>query len=392
MRARTSCAVLAASIFAMLAVVATCATATPAPAKPGTNPASTWSVVRSPSRPGVGQRLTSVDSISSTDAWAVGDVYDQARGDQLTMTQHWDGVAWRVAASPSPSAFYNTLTSVSAAGADDVWAAGYTIDEAYEWGPLLEHRAGGGWRVVDGAPLDPEYGALYGIAAIAPDDVWAVGFQGNPFFTTLTEHWDGSRWSKVPSPSPGVYAALYAVSANGPDDVWSVGYQRTGDRYLTVTLHWDGASWSQVTSPNPSSISFMKGVVAAGPDLAWAVGYSESMGSSRPFVERWDGSSWTIVSSPSIVAEYSELDSVAATSATHAAAVGWHDDGSGDSSPIVEEWDGSKWTQVTAPEPAGFEGLSYGVGVDEAGGYWAVGYSYRDAPQSFRTYVLRSTG
>ncbi len=392
MRVRTSCSAFAVSVFAMIALVAMPALAAHGARGTPAGPASAWSIVASPSKPGVGQRLTSVASISATDAWAVGDVYDQALGDQLTMTQHWDGSAWRVASSPSPSAFYNTLTSVSAVGAGDVWAAGYTIDETYEWNPLLEHRSGGRWRVVAGAPLDPEYGALYGIAAVAPDDVWAVGFQGSPFFTTLTEHWDGSTWTKVPAPSPGVYAALYAVSANGPDDVWSVGYQRTGDRYVTVTLHWDGSSWSQVPSPNPSSVSFMKGVATAGPGLVWAVGYSESIAGSRPFVERWDGSSWTVVPSPSIVAEYSELDSVAATSATRAAAIGWHEDASGEYSPLVEEWDGSKWTQASAPVPAGFEGFSYGIGIDAAGGYWAVGYSYREAPQSFKTYVLRSTG
>ena len=43
---------------------------------------------------------------------------------------------------------------------------------------------------------------LYGATAISPTDVWAVGgynFNGR----TLTEHWDGTSWSVIPSPSLG---------------------------------------------------------------------------------------------------------------------------------------------------------------------------------------------
>jgi hypothetical protein len=41
-------------------------------------PARSWQLVPSPSVPGVGQGLWAVTAISGTDAWAVGDVYNQA--------------------------------------------------------------------------------------------------------------------------------------------------------------------------------------------------------------------------------------------------------------------------------------------------------------------------
>ena len=44
--------------------------------------------------------------------------------------------------------------------------------------------------------------ALRGIAAIAPDDVWAVGrMRKEGEWMTLIEHWDGKVWSVVPSGS-----------------------------------------------------------------------------------------------------------------------------------------------------------------------------------------------
>ena len=46
--------------------------------------------------------------------------------------------------------------------------------------------------------------SLYSVAAIGPNDVWAVGsYTGTGGYQTLTEHWDGGQWSIVPSPNPG---------------------------------------------------------------------------------------------------------------------------------------------------------------------------------------------
>ena len=49
---------------------------------------------------------------------------------------------------------------------------------------------------------EPNAGALFSVAALTDSDVWAVGFgYGSPALT-LTQHWDGSAWSVVPSPNP----------------------------------------------------------------------------------------------------------------------------------------------------------------------------------------------
>ena len=75
--------------------------------------ARAWNLVQSPSVPGVGQGLYAVTAISGADAWAVGDLYNQALGDQQTLIEHWDGIRWQIVPSPSLRNAYNHLTGVS---------------------------------------------------------------------------------------------------------------------------------------------------------------------------------------------------------------------------------------------------------------------------------------
>src|ERR1051325_3714934 len=123
--------------------------------------ARTWELVPSPSVPGVGQGLYGVTAISASDAWAVGDVYNQAVGDQQTLTQHWDGIRWQTVPSPSVPGAYNHLTGVSGTSSKDVWAVGYTIDNrTYAWQALILHWNGSRWSVVPGAVLGTSFNAL----------------------------------------------------------------------------------------------------------------------------------------------------------------------------------------------------------------------------------------
>ena len=109
----------------------------------GASTGSTWYLVKSPSVPGVGQNLNAVTAVSAIDAWTVGSVYDKQLGDEETLTQHWDGVAWRTMPSRSFANSYNTLYGVSGTASNDVWATGYTIDDdSYRWQALAMHWNG----------------------------------------------------------------------------------------------------------------------------------------------------------------------------------------------------------------------------------------------------------
>jgi hypothetical protein len=96
---------------------------------------------------------------------------------------------------------------------------------------------------------------LWGVHAIATDDVWAVGGYGNDIADPQRIrmlHWDGVRWSRIATPNPGANEnRLYSVSGTTSDDVWAVGsYSNDGDNTRNLYLHWNGDKWLKV-NPRP---------------------------------------------------------------------------------------------------------------------------------------------
>ena len=68
---------------------------------------------------------------------------------------------------------------------------------------------------------------LRGVAAVSANDIWAVGYSSDPSTGashTLTEHWDGTAWSVVPSPDTTTgLNILTAVTALSTGNVVAVG-------------------------------------------------------------------------------------------------------------------------------------------------------------------------
>src|SRR5258706_11223919 len=97
------------------------------------------------------------------------------------------------------------------------------------------------WSVIPSPDGPAGNSLLSGIAIVSSNDVWAVGqdYPGGGQQQTITEHWNGSQWSVVPSPNPSSNF-LVAVAAVSTNDVWAVGRGPNG----TLTEHWDGKQWS----------------------------------------------------------------------------------------------------------------------------------------------------
>ncbi len=113
------------------------------------------------------------------------------------------------------------------------------------------------------------------------------------------------------------------------------------------------------------------GVAATSASNAWAVGYTGS--AARPYqaktmIVRWNGTAWTRVPAPS-PAGGAYLSGVTATSATSAWAVGatYTTD-----QTLTLRWNGSAWTRVPSPSPPGHPQLT-GVAATSASNAWAVG-------------------
>jgi hypothetical protein len=96
------------------------------------------------------------------------------------------------------------------------------------------------------------------------------------------EHWDGTKWSFVPVPNPdaGTHfgAVLGGVAPIASNDIWAVGtFQVAGGASKTLTEHWDGTSWSIIPSPDPGRLSnSLSGVTALSDGTVAAVGQQVS--------------------------------------------------------------------------------------------------------------------
>jgi hypothetical protein len=310
-----------------------------------------WDVV-----PARGEALHGVHAVSSDDVWAVGTFNDR------TLTEHWDGVSFTPVPSPSRPGRANTLEDVDGVGASDLWAVGHSDVIGFVGAlTLAEHWDGTAWRAVPtpnvgGKAVQNE---LTGVAVIAPNDAWAVGTATDfrPGAVPLTFHWDGSRWTRVPSPQCGF--GLTEVDALGSNDVWAVG---PGD-----FCHWDGVQWTHADAgelPNPQASLDLQDITVVGPANAWAVGLQwitcgEGQVCPSGEVQRWNGARWSHVNA--FVPLLYGVDAVAANDIW---AVGQ------DAGPGIVHYDGQSWSQV----PAGTDrGVLQAVDASAPDDIWAAG-------------------
>src|SRR6266581_1039782 len=167
---------------------------------------------------------------------------------------HSAGAAdWEIVASPSAGRQANSLSSLAPVADNDVWAVGWAFNaQLNAYRTVTEHWNGTRWSLVRSPNATNGYNFLNGVAVVAANDVWTVGQAANGSTSnTLVEHWNGVAWSIVPSPNvAGNSNVLEAISVVSANDIWAVGYSTDSNfNNFTLTLHWDGTSWSIVPSP-----------------------------------------------------------------------------------------------------------------------------------------------
>ena len=141
-------------------------------------------------------------------------------------------------------------------------------------------------------------------------------------------------------------------------------------------------SWAVAKSPNPGTVDdSLSSVACISAADCWAVGSQDSGASAadeQPLVEHWDGARWSVVRSGKVKGGPSQggaLTGIACTSQTNCWAVGDVFPGDGPQQPLFEHWDGSKWA---ASELSTGDGLDYfvdGVTCANAKECWSVGYT-----------------
>ncbi|HMK98275.1 MAG TPA: hypothetical protein VK425_12060, partial [Acidimicrobiales bacterium] len=144
----------------------------------------------------------------------------------------------------------------------------------------------------------------------------------------------------------------------------------------TLIESWDGTRWSVVHSPHlGGGVAVLNGVSCASPSSCMAVGGpSSSSGASgylRPLIESWDGTRWSVVHSPPLGGGVAVLNGVSCASPSSCMAVG--NDGS---ATLAERWNGATWSVVPSPTPGTYGGFS-AVFCSSAASCTAVGnFSY----------------
>ncbi|MEW5988309.1 MAG: carboxypeptidase-like regulatory domain-containing protein [Chloroflexota bacterium] len=333
-----------------------------------------WGVVTSPNQGSRDNALYGIAAVSSNDIWVVGDWNPNVPPTETgrrTLAQHWDGVNWQIVTTPDPSwsgMDYATLQDVAAVATNDVWAMGYSEDFAsLKSETLIQHWDGTAWTIV----ASPNPGGsnlinkLRAVAAVGPSDVWAVGGGGYPERAMIL-HWDGVSWSAV---NNRCRVPLYGVTVVSATDIWAVGDN--------TTCRYNGVSWQRVNSPQPrpaySEVSYsLRDVDAVATNDMWAAGsrvldYGKYL-VNLSFFEHWNGSNWTrTLGAPGQI-----MYGVAAVSTNDVWAVGTSGFG-----PLILHWDGVTWDSVPTPSE-GSGGSLQAIDALAADELWAAGYYYDD--------------
>ncbi len=293
----------------------------------------------------------------------------------------------------------NVLHGFAAVSTSDVWATGYYLSGGIDH-TLAEHWDGSGWQVVSTPSPTTKNDFLNTPVAVATNDVWVVGSQGNNSngegagARTLIEHWNGSGWSVVTSPnvSGANQDILRGAATTSSTDMWAAGRSKVSDGVKrTLIEHWNGSSWQIVSSPNLNDEGDgLDSVAAISSSDAWAVGSGQLNGTPQSLTEHWNGTSWKLVASPSPgtgggYPEGTLLWSTAASgSSSDVWAVGQYFDGSAIRT-LALHWNGDAWTQVPTPNVGAGENQLRGVVALSPINAWAVGWA--NVSGTFQTLI-----
>lgn len=295
---------------------------------------------------------------------------------------------------PSPSAGTVSIDGIAAAAPNDVWAVGFSAADLFSpRESLIEHWNGTAWSIVPSAELESESSWLQDVAVISPSDVWAVGSskQSDTTSGTLIQHWNGTMWSLVPSPNgPLANNSLVSVSGAAANDVWAVGsaFQESSLPTASLILHWNGTDWQIVSSPTNGA--FIR-VVAKATNDVWALAHASDWGPnfySRAQLLHWDGAAWSLVTEFDLSA--SESDGTESVTDMLA----WADDDIWVTGTFhlghsfqgrTWHWGGTRWAQVDG-NPAPIKSLA----GTRPKIMWNVGAVYLDA--GTQTFFARWNG
>lgn len=284
---------------------------------------------------------------------------------------------------------WNDLVAVACPGPDACVAVG-----GQSGGALAEVWNGTAWRIVTVArPKGSQDTFLNGVSCPAVNACVAVGYYYVGINQkVLAEAWNGTAWKILATPDPAgppggrKMTEFTGVSCPHRDACAAVGwYWNTSDAGVTLAERWNGTTWKIEATPNPKGSGgpsfLLNGVSCRTPDACQAVGdwqgyTSHAVGAT--IAESWNGAAWKLQPVPNPKGYGGGiLNGVSCPGARACAAVGDHDDSSGNSVPLAEAWNGTAWAIHPVPDPArASDAYLAGVSCPAADACTGVGYYY----------------
>jgi hypothetical protein len=340
--------------------IASIPTPAPAVAAPG------WSIASSPDN---GTALNVLDGVSCHrvgSCQAVGYHFDASLGGDQTLTESWNGTSWSIVPSPDDGTGDNHLLGVSCAATTSCQAVGFSDIDSVDR-TLIESWDGTSWSIIPSPDNGTSYNILDGVSCRGVSRLCqAVGYYYDTSLgadQTLTESWNGTSWSIVPSPSNGTAPnILYGVAClMAARSCQAVGYYDNSGSIHTLIESWNGTSWSIVPSPdNGEAGNYLLAVSCHRASSCQAVGqYGDaSLGQNQTLIESWNGTRWSLVPSPDNGTSVNDLLGVSCQSTDSCQAVGLYlDQNLGQYQTLVESWNGTSWKIVPSPD----NGTDYNV-------------------------------
>jgi len=295
-------------------------------------------------------------------------------------SEHSSRGGWTVQPAPRRGSGDNSFGAVSAAGPRNIWAVGNYLPDTSTSNPdatlaLAAHYNGRRWVSTPVPNVGPNFTTLFGVAAL-DREAWAVGDALDPHFhaRSIAEHWNGTRWqvSFVPRLT-GRQDMLFGAAATARHDVWAVGQQQdTGGRFHTLAEHFNGRRWTRVPTPDPGAAGdSLYAVAASSPHDVWAVGQRSGPGGDRPLIEHYDGHQWRVVRTVGTPNANGLLDAVT-TSSGQVWVAGQTDDATHRGRPLLGHLARGRISLSTLTSIADFTNLN-GVAIDAHGTAWASG-------------------
>jgi hypothetical protein len=306
-----------------------------------------------------------------------------------------------VQTTPNPAGVLGSqLTGVSCPSAKACFAVGASSTSDQGNQPLAEHWNGSAWSVqripTPSSVLAGNPFKLLAVSCAAAHSCVTVGFYFDPSLdgnVIVAEHWNGKRWAiqNIVTPPGSTSTFMQGVSCSAAASCTAVGsYTNASGQGVTLAEVWNGTSWAIQDTPSPAGATEGSALIGvscpSAADCTAAGSSTDGSGNTTTLAEQWNGSAWTIQSTPnesSGAPLHNDLWGVSCAAADSCSATGYFTNSNVVLMPLAEHWNGTSWVVEDAPAPRDGSSLQGGVSCSSPSRCTAVGWSHNKSGTSF---------